>query len=106
MKFLAGWIAGIATAWAALAIYQRIPPLSEVVWETDDSVVLPGLKPGTEYVIEHARGVRRPGYDDSTARPIPPEGHLYASGGGWIAPSEALVVGSILDDIPEQDVTR
>lgn len=26
MRFLAGWIAGLATAWVALAIWRRTPP--------------------------------------------------------------------------------
>ncbi|QBI98102.1 hypothetical protein SEA_FIREMAN_18 [Microbacterium phage Fireman] len=57
MRFLAGWIAGIATAWAALAIYQRMPPLTEVVWEPDAE---PSWRSG------------RPGYRDSIAQPWPP----------------------------------
>ncbi|QGJ88874.1 hypothetical protein PBI_TEAMOCIL_19 [Microbacterium phage Teamocil] len=60
MKFLAGWIAGMATAWAALAIYQRVPPLGEIVCEPD---------------AEPRRGDRRPGYDDSVAGWPPPYQH-------------------------------
>ncbi|AWY06027.1 hypothetical protein SEA_ROBSFEET_20 [Microbacterium phage RobsFeet] len=64
MKYLIGWLAGIATAWAALAIYQRMPVLGEVVWEPD----------ADPDVWEPRRGDRRPGYEDSVAGwPPPPE---------------------------------
>lgn len=36
MRFWLGVLAGIGAAWAALAIWQRVPPLSEIVWEADD----------------------------------------------------------------------
>lgn len=29
MRFTIGWLAGVATAWAALAIWQRVPTLDE-----------------------------------------------------------------------------
>jgi len=48
MKFLAGWIAGLATAWAALAIWNRIPPFPDIEPE-------PAWRSG------------RPGFHDSTA---------------------------------------
>ena len=50
MRFLAGWIAGLATAWTALAIWRRLP-------------AFPDLDPEWE----PRRGDRRPGYDDSVA---------------------------------------
>ncbi|QSM01213.1 hypothetical protein QDA08_gp18 [Microbacterium phage NoodlelyBoi] len=30
MRFLAGWITGLATAWAALAIWRRVPPFPDI----------------------------------------------------------------------------
>uniref|UniRef100_A0AAU8GNJ0 Minor tail protein n=1 Tax=Microbacterium phage Crisis TaxID=3158889 RepID=A0AAU8GNJ0_9CAUD len=77
MKFLAGWIAGIATAWAALAIWRRFPPFPDIDAEPED-------------VWEPRRGDRRPGYDDSVAR------------GGWTMPSD----GVPFDPIPEVDIRR
>ncbi|QGJ95238.1 hypothetical protein QDA11_gp18 [Microbacterium phage Jayden] len=50
MRFLAGWIAGLATAWAALAIWRRFPGLDD-----DPAYEQPAWRSG------------RPGYDDSTA---------------------------------------
>lgn len=35
MKFTLGFIAGLGAAWAALAIWQKIPVLDEFVWEAD-----------------------------------------------------------------------
>lgn len=46
MKFLIGWTAGLLTAWAALAIWRRIPPFPDL-----DAPPPSG----------------RPGYDDSVA---------------------------------------
>lgn len=58
MRYLVGWLAGIATAWAALAIWRRIPPFPDIEPEPD--------------VWEPRRGDRRPGYDDSVAGWPPP----------------------------------
>lgn len=38
MKFLTGWIAGLATAWAVLAIWRSLPVL-----EDDPAVGIPDL---------------------------------------------------------------
>ncbi|QCW22577.1 hypothetical protein QDA05_gp20 [Microbacterium phage Honeyfin] len=59
MRYLAGWIAGLATAWAALAIWRRFPPFPDIDAEPED-------------VWEPRRGDRRPGYDDSVAGWPPP----------------------------------
>lgn len=36
MRFWLGVLAGIGAAWAALAIWQQVPPLAAIVWEDDD----------------------------------------------------------------------
>lgn len=66
MRFLLGFASGLAAAWAALAIWQRVPPLGPV-----DAV--------DEDVWEPRRGDRRPGFDDSVAR---------ASGGYVVDPRQ------------------
>lgn len=53
MRFVLGFASGLAAAWAALAIWQRVPPLGPV-------------DPGDD-VWEPRRGDRRPGFDDSVA---------------------------------------
>lgn len=35
MRFTLGFITGLSVAWAALAIWQRVPALNEIVWEPD-----------------------------------------------------------------------
>lgn len=52
MRFLLGFASGLAAAWAALAIWQRVPPLGPV-----DAV--------DEDVWEPRRGDRRPGFHRS-----------------------------------------
>jgi hypothetical protein len=54
MRFLLGFASGVAAAWAALAIWQRVPPLGPVDAADED-------------VWEPRRGDRRPGFDDSVA---------------------------------------
>lgn len=54
MRFVLGFAAGIATCWAALAIWQRVPPLGPV-----DAV--------DEFGDATSDGARRPGFDDSVA---------------------------------------
>lgn len=41
MKFTLGFITGLGAAWAALAIWQKIPTLGEFVWEADAEPDLP-----------------------------------------------------------------
>lgn len=55
MMFALGFVSGVATAWAALAIWQRVPPLGPIDAADED-------------VWEPRRGDRRPGFDDSVAR--------------------------------------
>lgn len=38
MRFWLGFAAGLGAAWAALAIWQQVPPLAAIVWEDDDTV--------------------------------------------------------------------
>lgn len=45
MKFTLGFIAGLGAAWAALAIWQKIPVLGEFVWEADAEPDLPDSDP-------------------------------------------------------------
>jgi len=45
MKFTLGFIAGLGAAWAALAIWQKIPTLGEIVWEADAEPDLPNSDP-------------------------------------------------------------
>lgn len=54
MKLLAGWLLGLGTAWAALAIWRTVPPLGPI-------------DPADEW--EPRRGDRRPGFRDSVATP-------------------------------------
>lgn len=54
MRFLLGFASGVAAAWAALAIWQRVPPLGPVDATDED-------------VWEPRRGDCRPGFDDSVA---------------------------------------
>ncbi|QDF19034.1 hypothetical protein SEA_HERMEONYSUS_18 [Microbacterium phage Hermeonysus] len=77
MRYLVGWLAGIATAWAALAIWRRVPPLSEVVWEPEPGVEYdyrfnPPRRTVPSSELIPRRGDRRPGYDDSVAGWPPP----------------------------------
>lgn len=58
MRFALGFAAGIAAAWGALAIWQRVPPLGPV-----DAV---------DDAWEPRRGDRRPGFDASAAMWPPP----------------------------------
>lgn len=93
MRFVLGFASGVAAAWAALAIWQRVPPIGPI-----DAV--------DEDVWEPRRGDRRPGFEDSVAgdgslaaimpigaRRIPPEVHLDDCG----YPSRPCVCGTFVE---------
>lgn len=82
MRFLLGFFAGLGAAWAALAIWQRVPPLGPI--DASDDVdpalvpdvepwptTLPGVADGSVAYIDEwvprRRGDRRPGFDASVA---------------------------------------
>lgn len=44
MRFILGFVAGVATAWAALAIYQQVPPFGPID-EADDYPPPPSIDP-------------------------------------------------------------
>lgn len=62
MRFLLGFASGVAAAWAALAIWQRVPPLGPVDAVDDLDAIDASLD-----VWEPRHGDRRPGFDDSVA---------------------------------------
>lgn len=52
MRILAGWLLGVATAWAALAIWRTIPPFPELDYEQEplieddiDALIFQGRRP-------------------------------------------------------------
>jgi len=62
MRFAIGFAAGVAAAWAALAVWQRVPEFPDLdageVPEIDEDYWLP------------RRGDRRPQFDDAAADPL------------------------------------
>lgn len=78
VKFLAGFLAGIGTAWAALAIWRQLPEFPDLDADPDWEV---------GEIWEPRRGDRRPGYDDAAVSP-----------GGWTMPIGEVPFG----DFPNQ----
>lgn len=89
MKFLAGWIAGLATAWTALALWRRIPPFPDIDPEPDGD---PDVSDGLDRRFD-------------PPRPTVRTGHLIASGGGWRSPLGEYPFDPT-GDVPEQDIIR
>lgn len=56
VRFLLGFLSGLAAAWAALAIWQRVSPLGPIDAADED-------------FYEPRRGDRRPGFDESWPPP-------------------------------------
>uniref|UniRef100_A0AAU7J8E9 Minor tail protein n=2 Tax=unclassified bacterial viruses TaxID=12333 RepID=A0AAU7J8E9_9VIRU len=72
MRFLAGWIAGLATVWAALAIWKRVPPMPYIdaefeAWAEDVPKAWPPPPEHDPEAFDRVWHPGRPGYRDSIA---------------------------------------
>jgi len=76
MRFALGVVAGIAAAWAALAIWQRVPEFPDI--DDEPLAAAPTIDPDW---AERRRGDRRPGYEDSvTGWQAPHQGYTFGDG--------------------------